>query len=324
VAGAPAVTASAAIRTSGLTKDFGSRRGVFDLSLEVAAGEIFGFLGPNGAGKTTTIRTLMNLIRPTGGRAEIFGLDCRAQSVEVKRLVGYLPGELPEWGGLRGREVVAYIAGLRGTVEPALVSRLSERFGLDLGRRYREYSSGNRRKLGLLLAFMHGPRLLLLDEPTNGLDPLNQHEFFKLVGEARDGGAAIFLSSHVLSEVERVCQRVAIIRNGRLAQVAALETIHRLRYHTLEVDFAGQVPLAAIEAAPGVDQVATRGGHVTCRVRGDFNPLLRALETGNVVSLLSHEPSLEEVFLAYYEDPATEDAPGDRLGPSPPARPTPG
>ena len=176
-----------AIRTEGLTKDYGESRGLFDLGLEVAAGEIFGYLGPNGAGKTTTIRLLMDMIRPTGGRAEVFGVDCQSHPVEVKRLVGYLPGEAPQWGGLRGRDVVAYVGGLRGHIDPGRVTLLTERLDLDLGRRYREYSSGNKRKLGLLLAFMHPSRLLVLDEPTNGLDPLIQQEFYRLVEEARRG-----------------------------------------------------------------------------------------------------------------------------------------
>ncbi len=299
------MTSGPALRTDGLTKDFGSSRGVFDLSLEVQPGEVFGYLGPNGSGKSTTIRAVMNLIRPTGGRAEVFGLDCQSQAVEVKRLVGYLPGELPEWGGLRGRDVVAYVSGLRGDVDPGSVRELADRLDLDLSRRYREYSSGNRRKLALVLAFMHRPPLLLLDEPTNGLDPLNQLEFFQMVSEVRDRGAAVFLSSHVLSEVERVCQRVGIIRGGRLVQVADLGSLHHLRYRRLEVDFAGEVPSAALRAAPGVEEVQIEDHHVSCRVHGDFGPLLRALTDGNVIDLSSHEPSLEEIFLAYYREEPT-------------------
>lgn len=293
---------SVAIQTEGLTKDYGSGRGVFGLDLEVEAGEAFGYLGPNGAGKTTTIRLLMDMIRPDRGRAEIFGVDCQAHPVQVKRLVGYMPGELPQWGGLRARQIVAYVGGLRGGVDSARVSALAERLDLDLGRRFREYSTGNKRKLGLVLAFMHRPRLLVLDEPTAGLDPLLQQEFYRLVAEAREEGTTIFLSSHVLSEVEHVCQRVGIIRRGRLAQVGRLEDLHHLRYHRVEVDFAGEVPVAAVKAVPDVEQVQVEDHHLTCTVRGGFGPLLAALGKGEVLNLVSHEPSLEDVFLTYYQD----------------------
>src|SRR6202521_4270025 len=215
--------AVAAIRTNKLSKNYGLGRGLFDLDLEVSPREVFGYLGPNGAGKTTTIRCLMGLIRPTGGAAHIFGLDCRRDSVAVKRKVGYLPGDIPQFGSLRGKEVVAYLGGMRGGADPKTVRSIAERFDLDLDRRFREYSTGNKRKLGILLAFMHRPELLILDEPTNGLDPLNQQEFYELLREARDGGATVFLSSHVLSEVEHVCDTVGILRAGKLVRVARLE-----------------------------------------------------------------------------------------------------
>jgi ABC-2 type transport system ATP-binding protein len=198
---------SEAIRTQGLTKDYGAGRGLFDLDLEVRTGEVFGYLGPNGASKTTTIRQLIGLAYPTRGRAWVFGLDCHRQAVEVKRHVGYVPGEPPQFGGLRGREVIAYLGAMAGGIDRAHVKELCERRGLDVSRRYREYSSGNKKKLLLEIAFMHRPRLLVLDEPTSGLDPLNQLEFYAMVREARQGGATVFLSSHVLSEVEHVCDR---------------------------------------------------------------------------------------------------------------------
>src|ERR1700686_4393665 len=229
--------AVSAIRTSKLSKDYGVGRGLFDLDLEVASQEVFGYLGPNGAGKTTTIRLLMGMIKPSAGAAYVFGLDCRRDYVEVKRKVGYLPGDLPQFGSLRGREVVAYLGGLRGGVDRGAVRKLAERFDLDLGRRFREYSSGNKRKLGILLAFMHSPELLILDEPTNGLDPLNQQEFYELLHEARDGGATIFLSSHILSEVEHVCDRVGILRAGKLVRVADLDELRRSGETSLEQIF---------------------------------------------------------------------------------------
>ncbi len=292
----------AAIQTEALTKDYGGGAGLFDLDLRVESGETFGYLGPNGAGKTTTIRLLMDMIRPSRGRAAVFGVDCQAQPVEVKRLVGYLPGEMPQWGALRGREVVAYVGGLRGGIDRQAVSALAERLDLDLGRRFREYSSGNKRKLGLVLAFMHRPRLLLLDEPTSGLDPLIQQEFYRMIEEAREGGATVFLSSHVLSEVERICQRVGILRRGRLVQVARLDELHHLRYHRLEADFTGDVPVDAVRAAAGVDEVTAEDHHLACSVHGSFGPVLEALARGEVVNLVTHEPSLEEVFLAQFRD----------------------
>lgn len=213
----------AAVRTSGLTKDYGMGRGLFDLELQVAPQEVFGYLGPNGSGKTTTIRLLMGMIHPTRGSAHVFGLDCIRESVEVKRKVGYLPGDVPDFGSLRGGEIVAYLGGMRGAADPRQVRRLTERFDLDLGRRFREYSTGNKQKLAIVLAFMHRPQLLILDEPTAGLDPLNQQEFYALLNETRDEGAAIFLSSHVLSEVEGVCDRVGILREGRLVRLVDIE-----------------------------------------------------------------------------------------------------
>ena len=300
-----------AIRTEGLTKDYGEGHGLFDLDLEVAAGEVFGYLGPNGAGKTTTIRLLMDMVRPTRGRAEIFGVDCHLHPVEVKRMVGYLSGEMPQWGGLRGRDVVAFVGGLRGEVDSARVASLAERLDLDLGRRYREYSSGNKRKLGLVLAFMHPSQLLVLDEPTNGLDPLIQQEFYRLVEEAAAGGGTIFLSSHVLSEVERAGQRVGILRQGRLVQVARLDELHHLRYHRLEADFGGEVPLEAVRALAGVEDVAVEDHHLSCAVRGGYGPLLGVLGRSQILNLVTHEPTLEEVFLAYFrehEEPAAAPA----------------
>src|SRR5438477_5201026 len=215
--------AVAAIRTSALTKDYGSGHGLFDLDLQVSPQEVFGYLGPNGSGKTTTIRLLMGMIRPTRGSAYIFGLDCIRDSAEVKRRVGYLPGDVPQFGSLRGGEIVAYLGGMRGGVDQRYLRTITERFDLDLNRRFREYSSGNKQKLAIVLAFMHQPDLLILDEPTSGLDPLNQQEFYKVLLEVQKNGATVFLSSHVLSEVEQVCDRVGILRSGKLVHVHAVD-----------------------------------------------------------------------------------------------------
>src|SRR5713226_142408 len=269
----------AAIRASKLSKDYGLGRGLFDLDLEVLPQEVVGFLGPNGSGKTTTIRCLMGMIQPTSGSAHVFGLDCRRDSVAVKRKVGYLPGDIPQFGSLRGKEVVAYLGGMRGGVDPKTVRSIAQRFDLDLGRRFREYSSGNKQKLGILLAFMHSPELLVLDEPTGGLDPLNQQEFYRLLREVRDEGATLFLSSHILSEVEHVCDRVGIVRGGRLVRVADLGELHRIRVHKVELEFAegAAIPEAAVRDAEGVQDVSVGGRVLTCTVRGSFEPLMTAL-----------------------------------------------
>src|SRR5579884_298485 len=301
-----------AIETSGLTKDYGAGRGLFDLDLQVEQGEVFGYLGPNGAGKSTTIRVLMDLARATRGTALVFGLDSRADSVAVKRRTGYLPGELPDFGGLRGSEVVAYVGGLRGGVDGQRVRDICERFGLDLGQRYREYSRGTKQKLGIVLACMHRPDLLILDEPTSGLDPLNQQAFYDLLREDAEQGATVFLSSHILSEVQRVCDRVGIIREGRLVAVDRLQELHHLRVHRVEIEFDGDAPpLPRIAAAAGVSNARYDGaGHLLCDVQGSFAGLMRALAGGSVVNLTSTEPTLEELFLTYYR--------GDGSGPAVP------
>ena len=293
-----------AIVTQGLTKDYGSGRGIFDLDLTVTRGEVFGFLGPNGAGKTTTIRLLMGLIHPTRGSARIFGLDCDRDSVAVKRKVGYCPGELPQFGGWRGSEIVSYIAGLRGDVEDASIKALAERLDLDLGRKYREYSHGNKQKLGLVLAFMHKPELVILDEPTSGLDPLVQQEFYGIVRDARAAGSTIFVSSHVLSEVEHICDRVGIVRDGRLATVSKLDDLVGMRAFHVEIEFADGVPTELLRTVPGLEQLRVDDHRATGMLRGTFEPLMSALAGRRVIGLTSREPSLEEIFLTYYYDQA--------------------
>jgi len=299
--------AAAAIRTSKLTKDYGVGRGLFDLDLQVAGQEVFGYLGPNGSGKTTTIRLLMGMIHPTSGSAHVFGLDCIREAVEVKRKVGYLPGDVPQFGSLTGDEVVAYLGGMRGGVDRRRVQRIAERFDLDLSRRSREYSSGNKQKLAIVLAFMHRPDLLILDEPTSGLDPLNQQEFYALLRETRDDGATVFLSSHILSEVEHVCDRVGIIRDGRLVRVAQLDELRHIRVHRVEIEFAPgtDIPESEIRAAEGVQDMAVDGNRITCSVHGSFAALLHAIRDASVTDLVSTEPSLEEIFLSYFSEPKT-------------------
>ena len=289
-----------AIETRGLTKDYGVGRGILDLDLTVSDGEVFGFLGPNGAGKTTTIRLLMGMIQPARGSASIFGLDTHRQSVEVKRVVGYCPGELPQFGGWKGDEIVAYLSGLRGGVSSEDVAEVAKRLDLDLSRRYREYSHGNRQKLALLLAFMHRPRLLVLDEPTSGLDPLHQQAFYGLVRDARAGGATVFLSSHVLSEVEQVCDRVGIVKDARLVTVGPTRELAGIRTYRVEIEFGDPPPVERLRSVPGLEQLSVSDGRVSAMVRGSFEPLIAALAGYRVITFSSREPTLEEIFLSYY------------------------
>ncbi len=290
-----------AVVTRGLSKDYGSGRGIFDLDLAVAEGEVFGFLGPNGAGKTTTIKLLMGMIHATRGSASIFGLDADRDAVAVKRKVGYVPGELPEYGGWRGAEIVAYVAGLRGDMDDFEVEAVAQRLRLDLGRRHREYSHGNKQKLALLLAFAHRPALLVLDEPTTGLDPLHQQEFYGLVRDARERGATVFLSSHVMSEVEHVCDRVGIVREGRLVTVGPLEELVGIRAHHVEIEFADGPPVERLRGLAGLDQLAVDGRRVRGLFRGSFEPLMAAIADRRVTNIVSREPTLEEIFLSYYK-----------------------
>ena len=290
-----------AIATQGLTKDYGAGHGIFDLDLTVEEGEVFGYLGPNGAGKTTTIKLLMGLIHATRGSATIFGLDADRDAVALKHKIGYVPGELPQFGGWRGSEIVAYIAGLRGDLTDSEVEAVAKRLDLDLGRKYREYSHGNKQKLALLLAFAPKPALLILDEPTSGLDPLHQQEFYGLVRDARARGATILISSHVLSEVEHVCDRVGIVREGHLATVGQLDQLAGMRAHRIEIVFAGAPPVERMRAIPGFEQLSIEDHRVTGMFRGDFEPLLAALVSSRVTKFESREPSLEEIFLGFYK-----------------------
>jgi ABC-2 type transport system ATP-binding protein len=290
-----------AIETKGITKDFGSGRGIFDLDLTVNEGEVLGFLGPNGAGKTTTIKLLMGMTHATRGSATVFGLDVDRDAVAVKKKIGYVPGELPQFGGWRGTQIVAYLAGLRGGVDDTAVENVARRLDLDLSRKYREYSHGNKQKLALLLAFAHTPALLILDEPTSGLDPLHQQEFYGLVRDARSRGATIFVSSHVLSEVEQICDRVGIVRNGRLVTVGPIDQLIGAKAHRRESELADAAGATAVSRIAGLEQVTVDGAHLRGMYRGSFDPLLAALAGQHVVSFVSREPSLEEIFLSYYQ-----------------------
>ena len=304
---------TAVIRIDSLTKKYGIHRGITELDLEVQEGEIFGFLGPNGAGKTTTMRVLLDLIRPTSGRAEVFGIDTRADPVAIHRRVGYLPGEFDLYDRLTGADTLAYFGNLRGGVDRAYVAELVERLDLDPSRRFKEYSKGNKQKVGLILALQHRPDLLILDEPTAGLDPLVQQTFFGIVRDARAAGRTIFLSSHIIDEVDRTCDRVAIIREGRLVQVDRIEAIRRLAVHHVELVFAAPVEVvvatAIFEAIEGVSDVAINGSVVRMRVNGPIGAVIAAAAPRGLIDVVSREPNLEDVFLAQYgHGPATVEA----------------
>ncbi len=291
------------VETQGLTKRYGSSRGIEDVTFTINEGEVFGFLGPNGAGKTTTIRTLMGLLRPTAGGAHIGGLDCWEQSTDVKRLVGYLPGELSLDPNLTGGQILEYFGNLRGGVDQTYLKQLIARMGLDPTRKFRQYSSGNKRKIGIVQAFMHRPRLLILDEPTNGLDPLNQQEFDRMVKEVREDGRTVFLSSHILTEVEQTCTRVAIIREGRLVRVGGVTELKGLKRHEVTITFADAAPANAFKSLEGVEQVdALPDGHtLRLTVSGGLDGVIKAAAQYQIVTLTSQEPSLEDIFLRYYE-----------------------
>ncbi len=291
------------IDVAGLSKSYGSARGIRDVSFQVEEGEVFGFLGPNGAGKTTTIRLLMALLKADAGIAQIAGMDSWEQSVAIKRIVGYLPGELALDPDLTGGQILEYFGNLRGGVDQTYLKQLIARLEFDPTRKFRQYSSGNKRKLGLIQAFMHRPRLLILDEPTSGLDPLNQQEFDRMVKEVRDDGRTVFLSSHILTEVEQTCHRVAIIREGRLVRIGGVAELKDIKVHEVLITFAEAVPAAEFAHLPGVEQAETLTDGYTLRltVSGGIDAIVKAAAHHSVVTLSSHEPSLEDIFLRYYE-----------------------
>ena len=288
------------IHTEQLTKTYGIHRGITEVDLDVEAGEIFGFLGPNGAGKTTTMRVLLDLIRPTAGRAEVFGIETTKDPVAIHRRVGYLPGEFDLYDRLTGADTITYFANLRGGVDGSYVAELVERLDLDPSRRYKEYSKGNKQKVGLVVALQHKPDLLILDEPTAGLDPLIQQTFFEIMREAKAEGRSIFLSSHIIDEVDRTCDRVAIIREGRLVQVDRIETIRQLAFHHVELTFVQPVPPSVFSSIDGVSDVGADGDVLRMRVNGPIGKVIVLAAQHGLVDVVSREPNLEDVFLAQY------------------------
>src|SRR5713101_6679171 len=307
---------AAIIDVEKLTKNYGSKRGIADVSFRVGEGEVFGFLGPNGAGKTTTIRVLMALLRADSGTARIAGLDCWQQSLEIKRLVGYVPGEPALDPNLTGGQILEYFAHLRGGVDQSYLKQLIQRFDLDTSRKFRQYSTGNKRKVVLIQAFMHRPRLLILDEPTSGLDPLNQQEFDGMVKETREDGRTVFLSSHVLSEVEKTCTRVGIIREGRLVRIGGVAEVKAIKRYELTILFASPVPADSFSSLEGVEKVEllNQGQAVRLTVQGPADAVVKAAARYPVLSLTSYEPSLEDIFLRYYERDGQAPIPQEAAG----------
>jgi ABC-2 type transport system ATP-binding protein len=285
----------AAIETTGLTKYYGKSRGIIDVDLVVETGQVFGFLG-----KSTTIRLLLDLIRPSGGSARVLGMDVHRDRLEIDRRISYVPGELALYGDLTGRQLLAYLGNLQGTVDAAYREKLIERLELDPTKRIKSLSRGNKQKVGLVAAFMIRPELLILDEPTAGLDPFVQLEFEHLCEEARDEGRTVFISSHQLPEVEHLCDRVGIIREGRLLAVELIADLKARALRKLEIEFGGRVDAEAFAGLTGVRDMVVDDGMLRCTVMGSLDALIKTAARFEVNSLRTIETSLEEIFLAYY------------------------
>lgn len=291
------------VRTEGLTKHYGSVRALVDLDLEIPAGEIFGFLGPNGAGKTTAIRTMMDEIRATAGRATILGLDTHESSVELRRVIGYLPGDLAMYPALTGRDTLTYFANLRGGVEWDYVDKLADRLDADLSKKVGDLSSGNRQKVGLIQAFMNRPKVIIMDEPSTGLDPLVQRELQKMMREVAGDGTTIFLSSHTLSEVQRVADRVGIIRHGILVAVETVANLRSKAMRRVEFELDKDPDASIFQAVPGVRDVKIANHEIVMDFDGDMGALLKVAEQNySIVDISTHDADLEEIFLTYYRD----------------------
>jgi ABC-2 type transport system ATP-binding protein len=292
-----------AILTEGLTKHYGDVEALNDLDLEVTPGEVFGFLGPNGAGKTTTIRTVLDLIRPTRGRASILGMDTHEKSVEIRDHIGYLPSELSMYPSLTGMDTLTYFANLRGGVDWKYVDELAGRLDSDLSLKVGDMSGGNRQKVGVIQAFMNKRQLIVMDEPSSGLDPLVQREFQKMMREVAAEGRSVFLSSHTLSEVQRVADRVGIIRHGRLVDVESVNDLRSKAIRRVELFFDAPVEAHVFEGVSGVRDVKANQHSVVLSFDGQMDQLLKvATNHYHLVDITSQEADLEEIFLTYYED----------------------
>ncbi|MHB1343221.1 MAG: ABC transporter ATP-binding protein [Thermoleophilia bacterium] len=288
------------IRCEGLTKYYGKSRGIEDLTFEVRPGQVYGFLGPNGAGKTTTIRCLLSMLRPTGGKAYLFDQEVGVDGQELRRRIGYVAGDVALYEKQTGRWMLDYVSGLRGK-SGSSTDELCERLQFDPSRKVKELSKGNKQKLALVIALMHDPDLLILDEPTSGLDPLNQQVVFDIIEERTTAGATLFLSSHILSEVERVCERVAIIRAGAVVAEESVETLLTRALRTVEVTYAEPVTDAMLQGIPGAADVERKGDYgLTATIASDVDGALRAIMRWPIRDIQVEHASLEEIFLKYY------------------------
>ena len=289
-----------AIVIRGLTKSYGDTLALDNLDLEVRSGEVFGFLGPNGAGKTTAIRLLLDVLRPDSGSASVLGLDPQAQGVEMRRRVGYLPGDFATDGRQTPREFLTYLANLRDGVSTTRIDSLAERLELDLDSKIGSLSKGNRQKVGLVQAFMHSPELLILDEPTSGLDPIMAREFLEMVAEAKEAGQTVFMSSHILSEVQQGADRAGIIRKGRLIAVDDVDELRTRAMRHVQVVFDSDVAVGEFEGLDSVGDVNVDGNVMRCRLTGEADQLIKAVARHRVIDFISEEPDLEEMFFHYY------------------------
>lgn len=287
------------IQTEKLTKYYGSSRGIEDINLSVKEGEVFGFLGPNGSGKTTTIRILLDFIRATSGRARVFGMDAHADSTRIRSRIGYLPGEYGMYQKMIAAEYLQFLGSLRGDKEPHLKDGLVERFGLNTSPRIKSLSHGNKQKLALVQAFMHDPELLILDEPTSGLDPLIQQQFYELILELKERGRTIFFSSHILSEVERVCDRVAILREGKLVALHEISNLKKIRLKTIEVSFKQELD-ESVFRLDGVRKIQKNAHIVRLWIDANINTILRAISEYPIDNISCQDASLEDIFMEYY------------------------
>lgn len=295
------MAADLAIHTQELTKDYKGTLALDGLNLEVAAGQVYGFLGPNGSGKSTTIRILLDLIRATRGTAVVLGLNPRSDAVELHRRIGYLPGDFVVDGRQNSLELLTYLANLRGGVGVDTITSLAERLDLDLARRIKELSRGNRQKVGLIQAVMHEPELLILDEPTSGLDPFLQHEFAAMMREVADAGRTAFVSSHVMGEVQQIADTVAIIRTGRVVAVEHVDELRRQSMRNVRIEFDQPVNLTDFATLPGLHDLEVHETRLSCRLDGPADGLIKTAARHTVISLVVEEPDLEELFFKYYE-----------------------
>ncbi len=295
----------AVIETSRLTKTYGKDRGIKNVDLTVNEGEVFGFLGPNGAGKTTTVRTLLGFMAPTDGRAEVLGMDIQRDSVGIRSLVGNLPGEFALEDKMTGDQLLKFFARLRGVKNLDYAYEIAERIGADMDRPMRHLSRGNKQKIGLVQAMFHKPPLLMLDEPTGGLDPLVQEEFLKIIGEVKEEGRTVFFSSHTLGEVERVCDRVGIIREGRLTAVENTDDLINKSFRHVSLSFAGRLgdeEAKRFENLEGIEEFRREDSRLAFDLHGDLNDMIKLAARHELVDMVYERPSLEEIFLAYYSD----------------------